>query len=117
MVPITTWDGTTLGPNQLISLASGTDEPRTTLDDLFLTATVVRSDWAIATYVPAVPLVYKESDKEDAEDDDDSGDNDEEDGDNDADDNSAASTTASRQGVLSVLGLTLGFLAGAGMLL
>ncbi|RGP71364.1 hypothetical protein FLONG3_7148 [Fusarium longipes] len=110
-VPISTWDGTTLDRNQLISIASGTDEPRTTVDDIWLTNTQL--DWAVATYVPAVPLIYKKSDKDGKDGDDD----DDDDDDNDDGDDSAASTTTSRQEFVSVLGLTLGLLAGAGMLL
>ncbi|KPA37169.1 hypothetical protein FLAG1_10025 [Fusarium langsethiae] len=119
LVPISTWDGTTLGDNELISFASGTAEPRTSLDNRFLTATAAQEYWAIATYVPAVPLVYTESDKENAvedNNDDDNDDKDDEGGNNDADDDNAASVTTPRQGFVSVLGITLGLLAGAGML-
>jgi hypothetical protein len=117
LVPIRTWEGTTLEENQLISFASGTAGPSTSLDDLFLTGTAAQGYWAIATYVPAVPLVYKESDKENAEDDNDDDDKDDEDGNKDADDDNAASVMTPRQGFVSVLGITLGLLAGAGMLL
>ncbi|QPC76772.1 hypothetical protein HYE68_007524 [Fusarium pseudograminearum] len=117
MVPVSTWDGSTLTDNRLASFASATDEPMTTLDDLFLTGTAVEKYWAIATYVPAVQLVYKESDKEDDKEDKEDDDKDEEDGDNDSGDGNAASTTTPRSGVASVLGITLGLLAGAGMLL
>ncbi|EKJ76061.1 hypothetical protein FPSE_03833 [Fusarium pseudograminearum CS3096] len=111
MLPVSTWDGSTLTDNRLASFASATDEPMTTLDDLFLTGTAVEKYWAIATYVPAVQLVYKESDKEDSKDDEKESD------DKDDEDGNAASTTTPRSGVASVLGITLGLLAGAGMLL
>ncbi|KAM0385527.1 hypothetical protein ACHAPY_000063 [Fusarium culmorum] len=117
MLPVSTWDGTTLTDNRLASFASATDEPMTTLDDLFLTGTAVDGYLAIATYVPAVQLVYKESDKEDSKDEDKEGDDKDEEDDNDSGDGNSASATTPRSGVVSVLGITLGLLAGAGMLL
>lgn len=111
MVPISTFDGTTLGRNELISLASATDEPRTTLDDIFLTPTEVAEYWGIGTFVPAIPLIYKEEDVKNATE---TG-NDDEEGDDDTVvvDNSAPS----RGGVVSVLGATLGLLAGVGLMM
>jgi hypothetical protein len=114
IVPITTWDGTTLTGDQLVSLASGTEDLVTTLDDVLLTATDVQGYLAVATYVPAVPLVYKKSDLEK---DDDDKDSDDDDGNDDSGDENAASAVTSRQGVMSVLGISLGLLAGAGMIL
>lgn len=112
MVPISTFDGTTLGENQLISLASATDEPRTTLDDIFLTPTEVAEYWAIGTYVPAIPLIYKEEDVKNATET--GSDEDDEDDDDPVEiDNSAPS----RGGVVSVLGVTLGLLAGVGLMM
>ncbi|XEU99834.1 hypothetical protein FSHL1_005121 [Fusarium sambucinum] len=120
-VPIKTWDGTTLTDHELVSMASGTEEPWTTLDDRLLTVTEVKEHLAIATYVPAVPLVYKKSDLEKEDDDNDSNDDDDdEDGNNDDDgndDDNAASAATSLQGAVSALAMTLGLLAGAGMLL
>ncbi|KAI6749812.1 hypothetical protein FGRA07_00573 [Fusarium graminearum] len=118
MLPVSTWDGTTLTDDRLVSFASATDEPMTTLDDLLLTGTAVEKYWAIATYVPAVQLVYKESDKDDSKDDEkEDDDKDEEDSNDDSGDDNAASAMTPRSGVVSVLGITLGLLAGAGMLL
>jgi hypothetical protein len=110
MVPISTFDGTTLSENQLISLASATDEPRTTLDDIFLTPTEVAEYWAIGTYVPAIPLIYKEEDVKNATE---TGTDDDGDDDTVVVDNSAPS----RGGVVSVLGVTLGLLAGVGLMM
>ncbi|KAF4953811.1 hypothetical protein FSARC_12310 [Fusarium sarcochroum] len=74
------------------------------------------SDIAVATWVPAVPLVYKKSDMVKKE--------------GDSDDSGTRTATATgegsnenavpgvpRQGVITVLELTLGVLAGTGMLL
>jgi hypothetical protein len=111
LVPISTFDGTTLGENQLYSLASATDEPRTTLDDIFLTPTEVAEYWGIGTYVPAIPLIHKEEDVKNATEtgtDDEEGDNDPVEIDNGA---------SSRGGVVSVLGITLGLLAGVGLMM
>ncbi|RFN54732.1 hypothetical protein FIE12Z_966 [Fusarium flagelliforme] len=110
MVPISTFDGTTLGRNELISLASATDEPRTTLDDIFLTPTEVAEYWGIGTFVPAIPLIYKEEDVKNATE---TGTDDEE-GD---DDPVEIDNSASRGGVVSVLGVTLGLLAGRNIVL
>ncbi|KAF5692243.1 hypothetical protein FDENT_3015 [Fusarium denticulatum] len=77
------------------------------------------SELVVATWVPAVPLVHQQSDLDEAEEDD--GDDDEnddgDDGDSEGSDGNAASTKALGNGVVSVLGLTLGILAGMGMLL
>lgn len=118
MLPVSTWDGTTLTDDRLVSFASATDEPMTTLDDILLTGTAVEKYWAIATYVPAVQLVYKESDKDDSKDDEkEDDDKDEEDSNDGSGDDNAASAITPRSGVVSVLGITLGLLAGAGILL
>ncbi|KAJ4113891.1 hypothetical protein NW768_011421 [Fusarium equiseti] len=112
MVPITEFDGTTLRENQLMSLASATDEPRTTLDDVFLTPTVVTEYWGIGTYVPAIPLIYKEEDVKNATETGDS-----EEGDDDDDTVVVDNGAPSRGGVVSVLGVTLGLLAGVGLMM
>jgi hypothetical protein len=110
LVPISTFDGTALGENQLYSLASATDEPRTTLDDIFLTPTEVAEYWGIGTYVPAIPLIYKEEDVKNATETETA--DDEGEGDPVVIDNSAPS----RGGVVSVLAVTLGLLAGVGLM-
>ena len=111
MVPITTFDGTILGEYQLYSLASATDEPRTTLDDIFLTPTEVAEYWGIGTYVPAIPLIYKEEDAKNATE---TGTG----GDENIDDPVEIDNSApSRGDVVSVLGVTLGLLAGVGLMM
>ncbi|CAG7560678.1 unnamed protein product [Fusarium equiseti] len=111
LVPISTFDGTTLGENQLYSLASATDEPRTTLDDIFLTPTEVAEYWGIGTYVPAIPLIYKEEDVKNA--------TETETADDEGEDDPVVidNSAPSRGGVVSVLGVTLGLLAGVGLMM
>jgi len=111
MVPISTFDGTTLPENDLVSLASATDEPRTTTDDILLTLTDVAEYWGTGTYVPAIPLIYKEEDVKNATE---TGTDDEE-----GDDDSVVvdNRATSRGGVVSVLGVTLGLLAGVALMM
>lgn len=82
----------------------------------------------IATYVPAVPLVYKQSDLDKAEKNDtgkgeedgeggDSGGSEQTSGSGGSESDENAASTMSRHGVVSVLGLAMGVLAGTGMLL
>ncbi|KAF4332490.1 hypothetical protein FBEOM_13716 [Fusarium beomiforme] len=105
-------DGTTL-TEPLLSQASATETPSEYLNTRVLSTLGPWSEaLVVATGVPVVPLVYKESDMEDN---DDNGDDDGGDGEN-TDDN-AAPAQLSTNGVVSVLGLTMGILAGMGMLL
>lgn len=111
----------------LLSIVSGTGPVETVLTGAFLTESRSSNDLVIATYVPAVPLVYKQSDLDKAENDTRKGEGDGEGGDSggngqtsgsggsESDENAAS--TMSRHGVVSVLGLAMGVLAGTGMLL
>ncbi|KAJ3549512.1 hypothetical protein NM208_g480 [Fusarium decemcellulare] len=97
----------------VISRLSRATATETNYEDLNMTEPRM-SGLAVATYVPGVHLVYKQSDVEDAKKN--STDDDEKDSDGQGEDN-AASMPSSRQGVVSVLAVTIGLLAGAGMIL
>lgn len=121
LTQIGTLDGTTL-TQDLLSIVSGTGTVETVLTGAFLTESRPTNDLVIATFVPAVPLVYKQSDLDKAEKNDTGKgeEDDEKDGDSGgseqtSDENSASNV--SRQGVVSVFGIAMGVLAGAGMLL
>ncbi|KAI7767189.1 hypothetical protein LZL87_009591 [Fusarium oxysporum] len=105
----------------LISFDVLTTPASTYLDDRLLTQSRYSSDFVVATWVAAVPLIHQQSDIDEAEDDDNDDDDDENDGGDDGDgedtDGNAGSTKNPGNGVVGVLGLTLGILAGMGMLL
>ncbi|KAF5675529.1 hypothetical protein FHETE_2526 [Fusarium heterosporum] len=111
---IATLDGTTL-TQDLISIVSGSGTAETFLTDAYLTGSAM-SDIVVATYMPAVPLVYKQSDLEGDEKNETTGRKDDGSGESEKDDENAASTTT-KNGGLSVLGLSLSMLVGAGMLM
>ncbi|KAI6754021.1 hypothetical protein HG530_013197 [Fusarium avenaceum] len=127
LTQIGTLDGTTL-TQDLLSIISGTGPVETVLTGAFLTESRPPNDLVIATYVPAVPLVYKQSDLDKAEKNDtgkgeedgeggDSGGSEQTSGSGGSESDENAASTMSRHGVVSVLGLAMGVLAGTGMLL
>ncbi|KAF4477162.1 hypothetical protein FAGAP_12489 [Fusarium agapanthi] len=85
-------------------------------DDRLITHSRYSTEFVVATWVPAVPLVHQQSDLDEAEKEEEEDGNDEN-YDGDGSDGNAASTKTPGNGVVSVLGLTLGILAGMGMLL
>lgn len=127
LTQIGTLDGTTL-TQDLLSIVSGTGPVETVLTGAFLTESRPPNDLVIATYVPAVPLVYKQSDLDKAEKNDtgkgegdgeggDSGGSEQTSGSGGSEGDENAASTMSRHGVVSVFGLAMGVLAGTGMLL
>ncbi|KAM0194388.1 hypothetical protein ACHAPI_007149 [Fusarium lateritium] len=126
LTQIGTLDGTTL-TQDLLYIVSGTGSVETVLTGAFLTETRSPNDLVIATYVPAVPLVYRQSDLDEAKKNDtgkgdetgDSGDNEQPSasGGSETADGENVASTVSRQGIISVLGLAMGVLVGTGMLM
>jgi hypothetical protein len=116
ILTVTTLDGSSL-TQPLLSLEVLTTPTTTYLDDGMLTQSDYSRDFVVATWVPAVPLIHQQSDLDEAEDDDDDENDGGDDGDGEDTDGNAASTKTPGNGVVSVLGLTLGILAGMGMLL
>ncbi|KAF4953087.1 hypothetical protein FGADI_6237 [Fusarium gaditjirri] len=109
VITVTSLDGASL-TQPLLSFDVLSIPASTQVDDRWLTHSRYLNTFVVATWVPAVPLVHKQSDLDEAEDDE--NDDDGEDG-----DGNAASTKTTGHGVVRVLGLTLGILAGMGMLL
>ncbi|KAF4434712.1 hypothetical protein FACUT_7771 [Fusarium acutatum] len=126
VITVTSVEGASL-TKPLISFDVLSTPASTYEDDRLITHSRYSTEFVVATWVPAVPLVHQQSDVDEAEeeeeedDDDDDDDDDENDDENDGDgegsDGNAASTKTPGSGVLSVLGLTLGILAGMGILL
>ncbi|KAM0340134.1 hypothetical protein ACHAPU_010626 [Fusarium lateritium] len=117
LTQIATLDGTTL-TQDLISIVSGSGTVETFLTDAYLTGSAM-SDIVVATYVPAVPLIYKQSDlekDEKNEKNDTNGEKDDGSGESEKDGENSASPLSGNGG-LGVLGLSLSMLAGAGMLM
>ncbi|KAF5563163.1 hypothetical protein FNAPI_2791 [Fusarium napiforme] len=118
VITVTSVDGASL-TKPLISFDVQSAPTLTYEDDRLITHSRYSSELVVATWVPAVPLVHQQSDLDEAEKDD--GDDDEnddgDDGDSEGSDGNAAPTKTPGNGVVSVLGLTLGILAGMGMLL
>lgn len=110
LITVTSLDGVSL-TQPLISLDILTTPGSTFEDDRLFTHSLYSTELVVATWVPAVPLIHQQSDVDEAEEDDDEDDDDEDAGGN------AASTKTPGNGVVSVLGLALGILAGMGMLL
>ncbi|KAF5626098.1 hypothetical protein F52700_8814 [Fusarium sp. NRRL 52700] len=109
VITVTSLDGVSL-TQPLISLDVLSTPASTYEDDELFTNSRYSSEFVVATWVPAVPLIHQQSDVDEVEDDDDKGDGENTDG-------NAASTKSPGNGVVSALGLTLGILAGMGMLL
>lgn len=118
VITVTSVDGASL-TKPLLSFDVQSAPASTHEDDRLITHSRYSSELVVATWVPAVPLVHQQSDLDEAEEDDgdvdenDDGDN----GDSEGSDGNAAPTKTPGNGVVSVLGLTLGILAGMGMLL
>ncbi|EXA43063.1 hypothetical protein FOQG_15791 [Fusarium oxysporum f. sp. raphani 54005] len=116
IITVTSLDGASL-TQPLISFDVLTTPASTYLDDRLLTQSRYSSDFVVATWVPAVPLIHQQSDVDEADDEDDEENDGGDDGDGEDTDGNAASTKTPGNGIVSVLGLTLGALAGMGMLL
>ncbi|KAI1011850.1 hypothetical protein LB503_004340 [Fusarium chuoi] len=115
LITVTSLDGVSL-TQPLISLDILTTPGSTFEDDRLFTHSLYSTELVVATWVPAVPLIHQQSDVDEAEEDDDEND-DGDDGDGEDAGGNAASIKRPENGVVSVLGLTLGILAGVGMLL
>ncbi|KAF5571391.1 hypothetical protein FPHYL_508 [Fusarium phyllophilum] len=115
VITVTSVDGASL-TKPLISFDVLSTPASTYEDDRLVTHSRYSTEFVVATWVPAVPLVHQQSDLDEAEEEEDD-DNDNDDGDSEGSDGNAASAKTPGNGVVSVLGLTLGILAGMGMLL
>ncbi|KAF5711555.1 hypothetical protein FMUND_8950 [Fusarium mundagurra] len=116
VITVTSVDGASL-TKPLISFDVLSTPASTYEDDRLITHSRYSTEFVVATWVPAVPLVHQQSDLDEAEEEEDDDDNNNDDGDSEGSDGNAASTKAFGNGVVSVLGMTLGILAGMGMLL
>ncbi|KAF5250919.1 hypothetical protein FANTH_3973 [Fusarium anthophilum] len=118
IITVTSVDGASL-TQPLISFDVLSTPASTYEDDSLVTHSRYSTELVVATWVPAVPLVHRQSDLDEAEDEDEDDDDneDENEGDGEGSDGNTASTKTPGNEVVSVLGLTLGILAGMGMLL
>ncbi|KAG5790194.1 hypothetical protein H9Q69_010758 [Fusarium xylarioides] len=115
IITVTSVDGASL-TKPLISFDVQSAPASTYEDDRLITHSRYSSELVVATWVPAVPLVHQQSDLDEAEEEEDDVD-DNDDGESEGSDGNAASAKTPGNGVVSVLGLILGILAGMGMLL